>query len=108
MSFCIGGFPTLKFKPAGSHNFIDYDGDRSSLKSLITFVKEKAKNNLTPKVNAPEQEAQATFAKPSKGHDELWFYLHDLCFVTLEIVSLFRRYCNRERFPSYILQYMIF
>ncbi|KAL4080591.1 thioredoxin-like protein [Scleroderma citrinum] len=70
VSFCISSFPTLKSKPAGSHNFIDYDG-HCSLESLITFVKEKAKNSLTPKVKAPEQEAQATFAKPSEGHDEL-------------------------------------
>ncbi|KAL4078576.1 hypothetical protein V8B97DRAFT_2020988 [Scleroderma yunnanense] len=32
---------------------------------------EKAKNNLIPKVKAPEQEAQAMFAKPGEGHDKL-------------------------------------
>ncbi|KAL4075823.1 thioredoxin-like protein [Scleroderma citrinum] len=69
VSFRIGGFPTLKFKPAGSRDFIDYDGDRS-LESLIAFVEERSKNDLTP-VQAPKEEAQATFAKPSEGHDEL-------------------------------------
>ncbi|KIM53191.1 hypothetical protein SCLCIDRAFT_32110 [Scleroderma citrinum Foug A] len=62
-AFCL-------FKLAGSRDFIDYDGGRS-LESLIAFVEEKAKNNLTPKVKAPEQEAQATFAKPSEDQDEL-------------------------------------
>jgi protein disulfide-isomerase A1 len=35
--FRVQGFPTLKFKPAGSSEFIDYAGDRS-LDSLIEFV----------------------------------------------------------------------
>ena len=39
--FRINGFPTLKFKQAGSREFIDYDGDRS-LESLIEFVESKA------------------------------------------------------------------
>ena len=43
--FRISGFPTLKFKPAGSREFLDYDGDRS-LESLIAFVEENAKNSL--------------------------------------------------------------
>ena len=40
--FRVAGFPTLKFKAAGSSEFIDYDGDRT-LESLIEFVEEKAK-----------------------------------------------------------------
>lgn len=47
--FRISGFPTLKFKPAGSLDFLDYEGDRS-LESLIAFVEEHAKNPLDPKV----------------------------------------------------------
>jgi protein disulfide-isomerase A1 len=43
--FRISGFPTLKFKAAGSRDFIDYEGDRS-LESLISFVEEHAKNSL--------------------------------------------------------------
>ena len=45
--FRVSGFPTLKFKRAGSREFIDYEGDRS-LESLIAFVEENAKNSLTP------------------------------------------------------------
>lgn len=37
--FKVQGFPTLKFKPAGSSEFIDYGGDRS-LESLIEFIEE--------------------------------------------------------------------
>ncbi|KAF8913943.1 disulfide isomerase, partial [Gymnopilus junonius] len=43
--FRIGGFPTLKFKPAGSHDFIDYEGDRS-FESLVSFIEQHAKNAL--------------------------------------------------------------
>jgi len=48
--FRISGFPTLKFKPAGGREWVDYDGDRS-LESLISFVQEHAKNKLEPKKN---------------------------------------------------------
>ncbi|KAF9222009.1 protein disulfide isomerase [Gyrodon lividus] len=68
ISFRIGGFPTLKFKPAGSREFIDYDGDRA-LESLIAFVEEQAKNNLKPK--ASEDGPQVTFETPKDIHDEL-------------------------------------
>ncbi|KAH7887702.1 thioredoxin-like protein [Phlebopus sp. FC_14] len=68
--FRIGGFPTLKFKPAGSREFVDYDGDRA-LESLIAFVEEQAKNDLKPKVKAPESGSQATFEAPSEHRDEL-------------------------------------
>ena len=43
--FRVSGFPTLKFKPAGTREFLDYDGDRS-LESLIAFVEENSKNSL--------------------------------------------------------------
>ncbi|KAK7470599.1 protein disulfide-isomerase precursor [Stygiomarasmius scandens] len=43
--FRVSGFPTLKFKPAGSREFLDYEGDRS-LESLVAFVEENAKNSL--------------------------------------------------------------
>lgn len=41
--FRVQGFPTLKFRPAGSIDFIDYDGDRS-LESLIEFVETNRKS----------------------------------------------------------------
>ena len=43
--FRISGFPTLKLKPAGSRDFIDYEGDRS-FESLVAFVEQHAKNSL--------------------------------------------------------------
>jgi len=43
--FRISGFPTLKFKAAGSRDFIDYEGDRS-LEGFIPFLEEHAKNSL--------------------------------------------------------------
>ena len=48
VGFQVSGFPTIKFKPAGSGNFIDYEGDRS-LESLVEFVEKNAKNPLDPK-----------------------------------------------------------
>jgi len=69
--FRVAGFPTLKFKPAGSRDFVEYEGDRS-LESLIEFIEATAKNPIpvakaaqpSPKV---EEEAQA----PLFDHDEL-------------------------------------
>lgn len=63
--FRVSGFPTLKFKPAGSREFIDYEGDRS-LESLISFVEEHAKNTLT--VSATE-EAQVPLEVNQTHHD---------------------------------------
>jgi len=70
--FRVSGFPTLKFKTAGSRDFVDYEGDRS-LESLIEFVEATAKNPIpapatseeSPKV---EDEAQAPLVD---HHDEL-------------------------------------
>ncbi|KAK4689461.1 hypothetical protein P7C73_g637, partial [Tremellales sp. Uapishka_1] len=42
--FKVSGFPTLKFRPAGSDEFIDYNGDRS-LESLVEFVEEHISRN---------------------------------------------------------------
>jgi protein disulfide-isomerase A1 len=43
--FTISGFPTIKFKPAGTREFIDYEGDRS-YESLVAFLEEHAVNSL--------------------------------------------------------------
>lgn len=72
--FRIAGFPTLKFKPAGSKEFIDYEGDRT-LESLVSFIEEHAKNSLEiPEVKA-EEPAQTPLAEEKKetadAHDEL-------------------------------------
>jgi protein disulfide-isomerase A1 len=66
VDFRVSGFPTLKFKQAGSKEFMDYDGDRS-LESLISFVEENAKNSLEPKSSPPPQNETT----PVEVHDEL-------------------------------------
>ncbi|OBZ70429.1 Protein disulfide-isomerase [Grifola frondosa] len=73
--FRISGFPTLKFKKAGTSDFIDYDGDRS-LESLIAFVEENAENPLDPKVpfgkaTPPPPPAQEQEQVVLDHHDEL-------------------------------------
>ncbi|KAG6816918.1 hypothetical protein H0H87_001620 [Tephrocybe sp. NHM501043] len=74
--FRISGFPTLKFKPAGSREFVDYEGDRS-LESLTAFVQEHAKNPLTPIVAAEPEEVQVPISNSNDSgaepatHDEL-------------------------------------
>ncbi|KAF8591542.1 protein disulfide isomerase [Ramaria rubella] len=74
--FRVSGFPTLKFKAAGSRNFIDYDGDRT-LESLVEFVEQQAKNPLDPKVpfkgkSASTKVAATEAAAPTEfDHDEL-------------------------------------
>ncbi|KAI0677617.1 protein disulfide isomerase [Trametes maxima] len=72
--FRVSGFPTLKFKKAGSRDFIDYDGDRS-LENLIAFVEENAKNPLDPKVpfgnKTPAAEEPAQVVLEHDHHDEL-------------------------------------
>ena len=63
VSFRVSGFPTLKFKRAGSRDFIDYEGDRS-YESLISFIEEHAKNSLvlpeTPKTEEHKTEEHKT------------------------------------------------
>ncbi|CAE6435792.1 hypothetical protein ACGC1H_000829 [Rhizoctonia solani] len=72
--FKIAGFPAIKFKPAGSKTFIDYEGDRS-LESLTEFIHTHAKNNLTqPKPSASETATETTAtatseATPVAGHE---------------------------------------
>ncbi|KAF5390557.1 hypothetical protein D9757_002756 [Collybiopsis confluens] len=70
--FRIAGFPTLKFKPAGSRDFVDYEGDRS-LESLIAFVEDNAKNSLVAVV-ADGDSQQIHFSAgnaTAETHDEL-------------------------------------
>lgn len=69
LPFRIQGFPTLKFKPAGSREFVDYEGDRS-YESLVEFVEKHAKNPLDlPKVE--EVVADQTDAQKPVAHEEL-------------------------------------
>lgn len=72
VNFRVQSFPTLKFKQAGSREFIDFNGDRS-LESLIEFVEEKSKNSLvaSPKVEDPHEQAHMPITTAVGGHDEL-------------------------------------
>ncbi|KAG8747496.1 protein disulfide-isomerase precursor [Ceratobasidium sp. 414] len=62
--FKISGFPAIKFKPAGTKTFIDYEGDRS-LESLIEFVQTNAKNKLTQPEPAPAPSSTESVAEPT-------------------------------------------
>jgi protein disulfide-isomerase A1 len=69
--FRVGGFPTLKFKQAGSKDFIDYNGDRS-LENLIAFVEENAKNSLQPTPqDTPTEQQPLKVEEERETHDEL-------------------------------------
>lgn len=68
--FRISGFPTIKFKAAGTREFIDYEGDRT-FESLVAFVEEHAKNSLViPKTAQQDEAAQAPVVEEVK-RDEL-------------------------------------
>jgi len=66
--FKVQGFPTLKFKQAGSLDFIDYNGDRS-LESLIEFVETNKKSES----GAGDVEDEEEFEEEDDvvEHDEL-------------------------------------
>ncbi|POV98379.1 hypothetical protein PSHT_14058 [Puccinia striiformis] len=50
----VQGYPTLKFKPAGSREFIDYDDERE-LDAMIAFVEKNSVNKVKAvKVELPE------------------------------------------------------
>jgi protein disulfide-isomerase A1 len=64
--FRVQGFPTLKFKPAGVNEFIDYNGDRS-LESLIEFVELNRRSGSSAVTEEDEYEEE----DESPEHDEL-------------------------------------
>lgn len=75
--FEIAGFPTIKFKRAGTRDFIDYTGDRS-LEALISFVTENSNNpiefeeELNQTETAVGEEAELEADEEEAGHhDEL-------------------------------------
>jgi protein disulfide-isomerase A1 len=65
--FKVQGFPTLKFKQAGSLDFIDYNGDRS-LESLIEFVET---NKKSASVGAEDEDEYEEEEEDVVEHDEL-------------------------------------
>lgn len=73
--FRVSGFPTIKFKPAGSRDFIDYEGDRS-LESLVAFVEEHAKNSLEIPV-IPDDQVPLGDSSNSSGSEHVHDDEHD-------------------------------
>lgn len=68
--FQVQSFPTIKFKPAGSKTFIDFEGDRS-LESFIDFIGLNAKNKVTPAVGDANDTEQAAPEEGRIHHEEL-------------------------------------
>lgn len=72
LPFHVEGFPTLKFRAAGSDEFVEYEGDRS-LESLVEFIDANGKAPKTEKKEPKEAEAEEA-AEEDEAHtkrDEL-------------------------------------
>ncbi|KAG8954777.1 protein disulfide-isomerase precursor [Tulasnella sp. 419] len=67
--FKISGFPTIKFRAAGSTEFIDYEGDRS-MESFVEFLKKHAKNDITVPEPEVKEEPVASSASSSAAPAE--------------------------------------
>lgn len=67
--FRVTGFPTLKFKAAGTDEWISYEGDRS-LESLREFLETNATNDILSPDDA-EAELEGETEVKSGRHDEL-------------------------------------
>jgi protein disulfide-isomerase A1 len=68
--FKIQGFPTLKFRPAGSDEWVDYSGDRS-LESLVEFLEENAASDLTVKNVSKRATAETVVEKGTEAADTI-------------------------------------
>ncbi|KAG8953618.1 protein disulfide-isomerase precursor [Tulasnella sp. 424] len=70
--FKIAGFPTLMFKPAGSSDFLQYDGERT-FDDLVKFASQHAKNDVTPPPKPSSEAAAATETPEAEKakHEEL-------------------------------------
>ncbi|PWN45526.1 hypothetical protein IE81DRAFT_309237 [Ceraceosorus guamensis] len=70
--FQVSSFPTIKFKPAGSKEFLDFAGDRT-LDGFVDFIGQNAKNSVKIDLSAPANNtkpaAAEEHAKPK--HEEL-------------------------------------
>lgn len=67
--FRVQGFPTIKFKAAGSNTFIDYEGDRS-LESFLEFIETNGTNDVKPDATLP-----AKSSSDGVKHEELCEYI---------------------------------
>lgn len=69
--FKVQGFPTLKFRPAGSEEWVDYQGDRS-LESLVEFIEANRKGEAVEARDVVEDEAvEEAVQEETPAHDEL-------------------------------------
>ncbi|KAG0053226.1 protein disulfide-isomerase precursor [Gryganskiella cystojenkinii] len=67
LPFEVPGFPTIKFRKAGSSEYVDYEGDRSAA-AFVEFLNENAVNKFH--VDVPE-EKPVTADEIEQEHDEM-------------------------------------
>lgn len=70
LPFRVEGFPTLKFRPAGSDEYIEYEGDRS-LESLVEFIDANGKAPKTEKKDKVPEAEDAEEEEEKAKRDEL-------------------------------------
>lgn len=71
--FRVQGFPTIKFRPAGSEEFVDYNGDRS-LESLVEFVeatRQSGPGEAKTPVKRELEDEEVEEDEDAPEHDEL-------------------------------------
>lgn len=83
----VAGFPTIKFRAAGSNEWVDYEGDRSvshffsiarnslrlccQLDSFIEYIESNAKNNVHPDSNSTTEAEKEINGDEHHKRDEL-------------------------------------
>ena len=68
LPFEVQGFPTIKFRKAGSSEYVDFEGDRTKA-GFVEFLDANAGNKF--KVEIPETSEDKTVAADDIEHDEL-------------------------------------
>ncbi|KAI9613471.1 hypothetical protein H4Q26_010076 [Puccinia striiformis f. sp. tritici PST-130] len=107
----VQGYPTLKFKPAGSREFIDYDDERE-LYAMIAFVEKNSVNKVKAvKVELPKpveggeggdqvvfdsEESEPVPEDEDKDteHDEYFWFIHSHCFYVLGRIAHEEKECE--------------
>lgn len=74
LPFRVQGFPTLKFRPAGSSEWVDYNGDRS-LENLVEYVESTRKS--TPSEGSSKTEEKRSDDGPDDEDDDEDSHAHD-------------------------------
>jgi len=69
--FAVQSFPTIKFKKAGSKEFMDFNGDRT-LEGFVEFIGLNAKNSVPVNLDAVNETKEETAEAPKKAaHEEV-------------------------------------